>query len=55
MTREGRPGALALIARGRFDLMVSDIARPHLNGYDFTAEAKRRGRTPRIPRARSYR
>ncbi|HEV8199115.1 MAG TPA: hybrid sensor histidine kinase/response regulator [Candidatus Polarisedimenticolia bacterium] len=36
-------GALALAGRGRFDVIVSDIAMPGMDGYDFIVELRRRG------------
>jgi CheY-like chemotaxis protein len=41
--------ALGLLARERFDVIVSDIGMPDRDGYDLIAEARRRGiRTPAI-------
>jgi len=35
--------ALKILSRERFDVIVSDIAMPGMNGYDFVAELLRRG------------
>jgi CheY-like chemotaxis protein len=35
--------ALELLLTERFDVIVSDIAMPGMDGYDFLAEARRRG------------
>jgi len=35
--------AFAMLSRERFDVIVSDIAMPGMNGYDFVAELPKRG------------
>jgi CheY-like chemotaxis protein len=41
--------ALEMLSSNRFDVIVSDIAMPGMNGYDFVAEILKRGNdTPTI-------
>jgi len=35
--------ALEILSRERFDVIVSDIAMPGMDGYDFVAELSKRG------------
>ena len=41
--------AIALTDQAEFDLMISDVSMPHMNGYELVAELRNRARTAALP------